>query len=79
MKLSTGQRISRYDYLVYTFIFFVISLIWIQLSNYTWDDDAITRYMNVQDAGNNVKQFLSGWNRPCLYCFFIYRYSFLEE
>ncbi|RBL90418.1 hypothetical protein [Chitinophaga flava] len=58
------KSLKRYDYLIYTFIFVVISVIWSQLSNFTWDDDAITRLMNVQDARHNSLQWLSAWNRP---------------
>lgn len=58
------KKWKQYDYLICALVFVVISLLWSQASNYTWDDDAISRFFNVQDARNHPKQFFSSWNRP---------------
>ncbi|WP_343746081.1 hypothetical protein [Chitinophaga sp.] len=58
------KKWKQYDYLICALVFVLVSLIWSQLSNYTWDDDAISRFLNVQDAGKHPKEFLSSWNRP---------------
>ncbi|SKA44640.1 hypothetical protein SAMN04488128_106454 [Chitinophaga eiseniae] len=58
------KKWQQYDYLICALVFVLISLVWSQSSNYTWDDDAISRFLNVQDARFHPKQFFSSWNRP---------------
>lgn len=58
------KKWKQYDYLICALVFVLISLVWSQLSNYTWDDDAISRFLNVQDARHHPQQFFSSWNRP---------------
>lgn len=52
------------EWAYFALLFFAISIVWSRLSNYTWDDDAVGRFMNVGDAGNNPYTFLDSWNRP---------------
>lgn len=64
MKSSLAKLSHKYGYLAIIITFLALSIIWLQLSTFTWDDDAVTRYMNVLNARHNFRQFLSGWNRP---------------
>jgi hypothetical protein len=52
------------EWIYFLLLFFVVSIVWSQLSNYTWDDDALTRYMGVGNADKNPYVFLDSWNRP---------------
>ncbi len=45
-------------------LFFVTSIIWSKLGINTWDDDAITRFMQVQNASRNPYVFFESWVRP---------------
>lgn len=54
----------KQEWIFFALLFFVISIVWGQLSNYTWDDDAITRFMNVGNANKNNYNFVDSWNRP---------------
>lgn len=58
------KKWKQYDYLICALVFVLVGLVWSQLSNYTWDDDAISRFLNVQDARYHPKEFFSSWNRP---------------
>jgi tetratricopeptide (TPR) repeat protein len=52
------------EWAYFAVLFFVISMVWSQLSHYTWDDDAVARFMNVGDANKHPYNFLDSWNRP---------------
>src|SRR5882757_6519796 len=52
------------EWAYFALLFFIVSIIWSRLTNYTWDDDAVSRFINVQSANKNVYNFLDSWDRP---------------
>lgn len=54
------------------FAFILISAYWFYQANYTWDDDAMTRYFNTQEAGRRPVLFIDSWNRPLFVLLFYY-------
>jgi hypothetical protein len=61
---TSSSPFYKQEWIFFTLAFFIVSLVWSQLSNNTWDDDAITRFMNVGNAANDKYNFVDSWNRP---------------
>src|SRR5215213_920532 len=64
------QTLKQKNYLIYPLIFLAISITWSFYSNFTWDDDAVTRYFNTQNAGTYTLNFLDSWDRPLFVAIF---------
>lgn len=59
-----NERFQRWSYLIPPLVFFIISIVWSQLTIDTWDDDAATRFFATLRAGENPQNFLDSWLRP---------------
>jgi hypothetical protein len=64
------KKISHFGYLIFPAIFLAVSVKWSLMSNFTWDDDAATRYLSTLNADKNPEVFLDSWVRPLFSVFF---------
>jgi tetratricopeptide (TPR) repeat protein len=64
LPLTQQKAWFKKEWAYFALLFFVISIVWSTLSNYTWDDDAVARFMNVGAADTHPYNFLDSWNRP---------------
>ncbi len=62
--MSITQKLKQQEYLFFIISFLALSIVWSYLTNYTWDDDAVTRFFNTRDAGKTVYNFIDSWDRP---------------
>ena len=60
---NVQSKTAKFELFFFLFLFVVISFIWSQLSNGTWDDDAIGRYMSIASKPS-LATFIDSWNRP---------------
>jgi hypothetical protein len=73
----SNKLLEDKGYLIFPVLFLSVSAIWAMSSNYTWDDDAATRYMYTLNAANNPKVFLDSWVRPLFSVIFYLPIHFL--
>lgn len=64
LEIKISKKWYQYSWFIFALTFIIISIIWSKLSINTWDDDAITRYMQVQNGTRNSFVFLESWVRP---------------
>ncbi|MCX6318602.1 MAG: hypothetical protein NTW29_15015 [Bacteroidetes bacterium] len=53
-------------------LFATVSIYWFYQANYTWDDDAMTRFFNTRRATRQPIMFIDSWNRPLFVVLFYY-------
>ena len=59
---NVQSKTAKFELFFFLFLFVVISFIWSQLSNGTWDDDAIGRYMSIASKPS-LATFIDSWNK----------------